>query len=168
MFKLNLVQTLLCAPLSLALFQLPVSAQVLYTAEYARSVDFDSLPKVETVITIRNPSTLTCSIQVNWLDPNGFVVGVSGPSVLGFNQTREFTTANPGEIAHPFLLDVFRNSVNDFEGTAQIISPNCSTISKLGVNASLVTYYKSFTAFETPPSFMTISVTKGTTGRNGD
>lgn len=97
-----------------------------------------SLPSTETVISIGNPSTTTtCQVQVEWSYAfGGSTAGYSGPYNLAPQTTLEFTSANSGESVKPFILNVFRDTTQDFEGKARIRT-NCPKTQKFGVNAVL-------------------------------
>lgn len=93
---------------------------------YAKS---DTEPfHVETVITIKNMSPVPCSAEVQWLFSVGNTsAGASGPMTLNPNQSLEYTTANDGELVAPYILNIFRDSTEDFEGSASIIT-DCEAI----------------------------------------
>lgn len=89
----------------------------------------------ETIVSIGNPSTTTCQVQVEWdYGTDGSVAGYSGPYNLSPRATLEFTTANTGESVKPFTLNVFRDTTQNFEGKARIRT-NCPTTTKFSVNA---------------------------------
>ncbi|WP_287129288.1 hypothetical protein [Candidatus Cyanaurora vandensis] len=134
---------------------------ILYDVAYARSANQSS----EMVISIKNPNTFSCGVQVEWIfGGGGTQVGVSGPFTLAPQNTLEFTTANSGESISPFILNVFRDTTTEFEGSARIRS-GCSTTTKLGVNALLVTGIN--TATNTGIDYSPVSVARPT-GRVGD
>lgn len=95
----------------------------------------------ETVVTVGvNGSGTACQIQVEWRDWNGVLAGVSGPFVVGPEQTLEFTTfpfVTPPQTPAPFTLNVFRSSDIPFEGHAKVRS-SCPSGARLRVNAQAV------------------------------
>jgi hypothetical protein len=117
----------------------------------------------ETVISIKNTTNSACNVQVEWLLGFGSSQqGVSGPSPIAPQDTLEFTTANQGEAIPPFVLNVFRDTTAELEGSARIRS-DCPVRSRFGVNAVLVTGIGSGSTFD----YMPISVSRPT-GRAGD
>jgi hypothetical protein len=168
MLKINSHQGMLLSLLTLALCQLPAHAQAdLYRLSYARSLNPAVGPKAETVVSIVNTNPVPCDLQVNWLNPAGAVIGMSGPVAVPPNGTLEFTTANMAEVIQPILPDVFRNTNTNFEGSALIFTPNCPADTLLGVNATMLSYYPpNFVANVTAPAYMPISVTRFTPGFN--
>lgn len=117
----------------------------------------------ETVISIKNTTSSYCKVQVEWLYGFGATQqGMSGPLIIQPQDTMEFTTANEGEDIPPFVLNVFRDTTDDLEGSARIRS-DCHASSKFGVNAVLVTGIGTSTGLNYTP----ISVSRPT-GRVGD
>jgi hypothetical protein len=108
-------------------------AFVISSVNYARSSAGDT----ETIVSLRNRGGASCSVEVEWmLGFGGTVSGISGPLTLNPGDTGEFATANSGESVSPFVINAFRNTTTDFEGSARI-SSTCSTA--LGVNAIMAT-----------------------------
>jgi len=132
---------------------------ILYDVVYYRTGD-----GAETVISIKNTTASSCQVQVQWLA--GFIKarpqGLSGPINLEPQATQEFTTANAGEVVPPFVLNVFRNTKTNLEGSARIRS-NCPASSRFGVNAVLVSGIGATSGLKYTP----ISVSRPT-GRVGD
>jgi hypothetical protein len=145
---------------------------VLYDVVYARSVNQPTEETagrtVETVVTIKNPNTFDMRVRVQWLDPTGTVIGNSTLTVKP-DHTREFTTANRGEIVVPFILDALRNTTVDFEGGARVLSLNqdCKADHRLSITAAIV--FDTRTVFEIQsavPSHWDVAVVRpqGTVG----
>lgn len=133
-------------------------ANILYDVVYYRTGS-----GAETVISIKNTTKSSCNVQVEWLFGFGSSQqGVSGPFTIAPQDTLEFTTANDDEFIPPFVLNVFRNTTEDLEGSARIRS-NCPVGSRFGVNAVLVTGIGSGSMLDYTP----ISVSRPT-GRRGD
>lgn len=131
---------------------------ILYDVVYYRTGE-----GAETVISIKNTTDSTCNVQVEWLFGFGSnQQGVSGPIAIAPQDTLEFTTANEGESIPPFVLNVFRNTIDELEGSARI-RLDCSARSRFGVNAVLVTGIGSGSTLDYTP----ISVSRPT-GRVGD
>lgn len=115
--------------------QVPVFVPV-YTIPYSASI-FGS---VDTVVTVGlNEAAAACQVQLEWLDGQNVLQGVSGPFPVGPGETYEFTTSilaapqpNPA-----FIQNVFRNRDTNFEGHAKVRS-NCTAGTKLRVNAQTV------------------------------
>jgi hypothetical protein len=123
--------------------QLP---NILYVVPYAVSTqpvvsDVPAFPDGETVITIGGAKR--CKVQVEWVDWNGVVAGYSGapvppnPAVPG-NGALEYVTPAKSPVAlSPFILNVFSDVKEPFEGHANIRS-DCQAGTKPRIDAEFV------------------------------
>lgn len=94
------------------------------------------------VIIGNNASGTACTVQVEWRDGGGALVGVSGPVTIAPEQTRQFTTmhpfydvfSSPNYTFQPFFNDVMRSVPDEFIGHAKVRS-TCPALQRLRVDA---------------------------------
>jgi hypothetical protein len=115
----------------------------LYVVDYARHSAPGAGPIAETIVSIRNPAAVggaPMTLQVEWLDPTGAVIGISGPRAVPAQHTFEFATTPGGPIVFPFMVDVPPAGIVPFEGTARIVQTDatCVNANRVDANAQIV------------------------------
>lgn len=116
----------------------------LYVVDYARHTAAGAGAAIaETVVSIRNPAPAggaPMTLQVEWLDPTGAVIGISGPAAVPAQHTFEFATTPGGPPVFPFIIEVPPAGIVPFEGTARIVQTDATCVNgnRVDANAQVV------------------------------